>query len=180
MAIEISFRYILFSKYWYRIIPCDYRLTIRIICHIILIICVTCISYCKVGTSLFCYKNRHFCRNIIHTSHSVCCRISSNGKFSHRKTLMMIKDIVWYIFYVFFLIIKVCTCVFFYHSILKIDFEVKEIKFIEVHLTYMKFSFCFLKNRRCKDLSYRNIYICDTVFKSSFLVRVFKFMDLYI
>ena len=57
---------------------------------------------------------------------------------------MMEKYIVRYILFVFFLILKIGTCIFINHAILKVDFQIKEIKLIEIYLTDMQLAVCTL------------------------------------
>ena len=126
-------------------------------------------------THLFCNQYRQFIANTIFFCHYIGGSIGSNGKFSHRKGIMMEQHIFSDIFFIFFFVFKITAGIISNHTILEMNLQILITQFLKINLTDMKHTCRACKSRRSKHFPHRNVHICHTVFKNRLFLRILQF-----
>ena len=92
---------------------------------------------------------------------------------------MIMQHIVVNIFPVLFFFLEVCACIICDLSVCKRQFQIDILQFVQIDSADVKNALRPRKYRRCKYFTYRNIYVCHTVFKNRLFLRIPQFMKLY-
>ena len=121
---------------------------------------------------LFCDQNRHLVLNLIFLCHNIRSCIRSDGKFSKRQRIMVMKNIAFDILFRLLLVLEIAACILCNLSIFKCNLQITVLQFIEIYFTYIQHSVCPLQYRRSKYFSDRNIDIRHAAFENSLFRRV--------
>lgn len=138
MAVEVCFRHILFPEQGYLIILCNDLFSIRIIDSDILTPAIAGVAYCKMRSRLLRDQDRQLVLDAIFSSHHIGSRIRANGKFTHRKCLMIMQYMVCDIFLTIFFIIKITATVICDLAIQEIHFQIQVLQFTQIYLCHMQ------------------------------------------
>ena len=129
---------------------------------------------------LFGNQNRELIENLISLRHFIGRRVGTDGKFPHRKTVMVLHDNLFYQCPAFLLILKVGTAVISHSSVFKFHIQIFELEITDINTADKESSLRTGKYRGREYLPHRDIDICHTVFEICLLSRVLQSAKRYL
>ena len=123
---------------------------------------------------LFRDQDRHLIFHIVFLCRHISSGVGSDGKFSQRKGLVVIQDMILDIRLVLQISREIRAPVVCDHTVGKCKFQISVLQIMEIDLAHVKRSIGSLQHRRGKYFSHRNIDIRHTVLKNRLFLRILQ------
>ena len=122
-------------------------------------------------------QNRQLSGNPVLLRHDVCRRVRSDCKFTDRQRFVMIQQIFFYINMIVLFFFEVSAVICRNHAVRQRQAQIAVIQLVQIDARHMEHARRSGKQRGSKDLSDRNIAVCDTVLEVRLFLRIFQVMQ---